>query len=594
MIQFHSVIKGYGGDVLLDSVNFIIGKGEKCGLVGRNGSGKSTIMRLIVKEESEDSGTISMPKNYRLGYLGQYVSFSQETIVQEAALGLPKEQQDHTYIAETILSGLGFSEEEMENHPSTLSGGYHLRLHLAKVLVSDPDCLLLDEPTNYLDIVSIRWLQEFLISWRKEFLLITHDRAFMDAVTTHTLGIQRQQVRKIGGKTEDFFAQILQEEEVYEKTRLNLEKKRHHMEDYIRRFGAKASKATQAQSRAKAIERLPTLEQLAQIHDLDFTFTEASFAGKQMIEAENLTFHYTPEKPIIHECSLAIEKGEIIAIIGKNGRGKSTLLKLLAEELTPLQGQIHASFNLAIGYFGQTNIDRLNLHLTIEEEIARANPSLKYSEVRRVCGIMMFSGDRAKKRISVLSGGERSRVLLGKIIATPCNLLFLDEPTHHLDMESVEALIWAIKEFQGAVVIVTHSEDILQQIPLTKIVHCTRLGQKITLGDYTDFILAGGWEEEKTSKKKTKKPKENEKPSVLEKKQQIKPLHTEIKRLEHLIIQLEGELKEIDKQLLAAIESGNGKEISALSVKRSEIQEAVEKNFENLDLKTKQVQVFEE
>lgn len=285
------------------------------------------------------------------------------------------------------------------------------------------------------------------------------------------------------------------QEEVHERTRVNLEKKRSQAQEFIDRFGAKATKAAQAQSRQKMLQRVPVLEKLKAIYQLDFHFNEAPFFGKTMLDAQQLSFAYPPvEGPLlIDQLSLSIENREKIAIIGKNGRGKSTLLRLLAGELVPLAGSLKRADPVRIGYFGQTNIDRLHPQHTIEEEIGTANRALTRTEVKGICGLMMFSGDQANKRTSILSGGEKSRVLLGKILATPCNLLLLDEPTHHLDMESVEALIDALEEFQGAVVLVTHSELILKRLVLDKLVVCHSGRQELFCGSYVEFLERDGW-----------------------------------------------------------------------------------------------------
>jgi ATP-binding cassette subfamily F protein 3 len=549
MIQLDDVSLFLSGDPLFEKVSFSLQKGERCGLVGRNGSGKSTLLRLIVKEIEPDRGAISIPKNYRLGYLQQHIRFTKDTLLEEAALGLPEEEKEDLYKAEKILFGLGFTEEDLEKSPSQFSCGYHLRLHLAKVLISNPDCLLLDEPTNYLDILSIRWLENFLKRWKGEFILISHDREFMDSVCTHTLGIHRKKIRKIKGSTIQFFEQILLEEEVHEKTRLNLEKKHAKAMQFVERFGAKATKAAQAQSRLKMIAREPVLEKLNAIANLSFNFHEAPFPGKKMLEVKNLEFSYTDER-LIHDFSLSIEKGQRLAIIGKNGRGKSTLLRLLIGDLTPKKGTLDFSDNLRIGYFGQTHIQHLLPKHTIEEEIALSNPKLNYTEVKGIAGLMMFSGDSSLKKISVLSGGEKSRVLLGKILAKSCNLLLLDEPTHHLDIESIEALIDALEEFSGSVVIVTHSELILRRLALDQIVICEEAKQKVFFGDYDLFLEKMGWEEEKKS---VPLPK----PVIVSEKKKVstssKQFEKKIRECEEKIIVLEEE----QARAQAILEKGN-------------------------------------
>ncbi len=564
MIQVDDLCLAYSGDPVLENVSFTVSEGERCGLIGRNGSGKTTLMRLLVGQENPDKGVISFSKGYKLGYLDQHIRFSRPTVIEEACMGLPPEERDASYKAEKILFGLGFKEEEMDIPPEQMSGGYQLRLHLTKVLLSEPDCLLLDEPTNYLDILSIRFLMRFLQQWKGELILISHDREFMDSVTTHTLGVHRKKVRKFKGGTTHFFEQIVQEEEIYERTRINLEKKKAHLQSFVDRFGAKASKAAQAQGRQKMIDRIPALEQLKALYGLNFNFHERPFPGIKMLEVKQIAFAYEQERPIISDLSLAIEKGERIAIIGKNGYGKSTLLRLIAGDLSPETGEVRLSEQTAIGYFGQTNIQRLKSSATIEEEIADANSAMNYTEMKRICGLMMFSGDTAKKKISVLSGGEKSRVLLGKILARPCNLLLLDEPTHHLDVESIEALIDALEEFEGAVVIVTHSELILKRLQLHKLVVCHVGRQEIFNGTYEEFLEKVGWEEEGVKEKKK---------DVASEKDERKRKHEELMAERALQRSRENELKKVEKAI-KALEELQAKEnqllIEATQVSNSE------------------------
>lgn len=541
-------------------------------MIGRNGSGKSTLFRLIAGKEMPDQGTIILPRGYRIGVLEQQIHFSQPTVLQEAALGLPGEEKDCLYKVEHLLFGLGLSRDALQSSPQELSGGYQLRVQLAKVLVSNPDCLLLDEPTNYLDILSIRFLARFLQNWKGEMILISHDLEFLDETTTHMMAIHRHKIFKIQGKSEDLFQIIAKEEETYEQTRKNLEKKRAHLQSYIERFGAKATKAAQAQSKSKMIERLPSLEKLKDLHQLDFVFNEVPFYGKKMMEAVDLSFSYC-DQPLIENLSLMIEKGDRIAIIGKNGYGKSTILKLLAQEITPLQGRFFCSEAVKIGYFGQTSIERLHPDLRIEEEIFDANPDLNATQIRSICGLMMFGGDLAKKPVSVLSGGEKSRVLLGKIIARPCNLLLLDEPTHHLDIESIEALIDAIEQFHGAAIIVTHSEWMLRRIPFNKMVVCHHRKQEFFLGGYDDFLSQVGWTEETASSKKKETPTQSQ-PAM------SKPSKAAIKKCEDQIILLEKSLAKHNEELAATSQRGDGNEIRKLLAIIEEEQKQIDALYE--------------
>jgi len=549
MIQADNLKLAYGAQEVLNGASFSLQSGERCGLIGRNGSGKSTLFRLIVGDEEPDQGRIILPKGYRLGVLQQQIRFTKPTILEEAALGLREPQ--NLYQVEAILFGLGFNEELMDQSPHMLSGGYQLRVQLAKVLASEPDCLLLDEPTNYLDILSIRFLSKFLQQWKGEMILISHDLQFLDEATTHMMAIDHQDVYKIKGKSSDIFHLIAEEQTRHEQVRQNLEKKKAHLQGFIERFGAKATKATQAQSKRKMLEKLPDLEKLKNLAQLDFNFRQVPFNGRKLLEAKGIKFSY--DTPLIDHFSLSIEKGDRIAIIGKNGYGKSTLLKLLTQELAPIEGSLSVSQATKIGYFGQTHIDRLNPNLKIEDEISSANTDLNFTQVRSICGLMMFSGDLAKKAISVLSGGEKSRVLLGKIIASPCNLLLLDEPTHHLDIESIEALIDAIDEFEGSVVIVTHSEWVLRRIPFNKLIVCHKEKQEEFLGTYDEFLSQVGWQEEGE-----KEPKKKAKPT------QKKSNKSEIKKCEDQIVLLEANLQKNNEKLASIAHTNKYDEIKAL------------------------------
>jgi len=290
MITVENLTKSYGRRVLLDGVGFSLGRGERTGLVGRNGHGKTTLLRLIIGEEQPDEGKVVLPRNYRMGYVTQNLSFTADSAVLEGCLGLPEDHRDESWQVEKILSGLGFGREQMDAPPRALSGGFQVRLNLAKVLVSDPDLLLLDEPTNYLDIASIRWLTRFLNAWKKELMLITHDRGFMDNVCTHILGIHRSRLRKIQGNTGKYYDQIARDEEIYEKTRVNEEKKRKEVELFISRFRAKARLANMVQSRIKTLEKQGRKERLEHIRELELSFNEAPFTAKYMLDARELSF----------------------------------------------------------------------------------------------------------------------------------------------------------------------------------------------------------------------------------------------------------------------------------------------------------------
>jgi ATP-binding cassette subfamily F protein 3 len=353
------------------------------------------------------------------------------------------------------------------------------------------------------------------------------------------------------------------------------------LQSFVDRFGASASKAALAQSKQKMIEREPVLEKLNAMSELSFAFQEAPFPGKKMLDAKHLQFSYTDE-PLIEDFSMEIEKGERIAIIGKNGRGKSTLLRLLGGDLTPLEGELELSDNTRIGYFGQTHVDRLDGKHMIEEEIALANPYLNYTEIKGIAGAMMFSGTLSAKKISVLSGGERSRVLLGKIVARPCNLLLLDEPTHHLDIESIEALIDALEDFGGSVVMVTHSELILRRLALDKIVLCEEAQQTVFLGNYDEFLEKVGWDEKKKAPPKAPQPnvRKERAEEVAKKASIIKPIENQIQDCEQKIMALEEEQKKsfgATSPEIVKLQGIRQKQIEQLETQLYELYELLEK-----------------
>lgn len=602
MIQLVNLKKGFGTQVLFDDVTITLGRGERVGLVGRNGTGKTTLFKILLNEESPDGGNVIFPRNYFIGTLKQHLVFTKPTIVEECVTALRGENAAfEQYKVEKMLLGLGFKTSDFDRPPSDFSGGYQIRLNLAKVLVADPDCLLLDEPTNYLDIVSMRWLARFLREYKGELVLITHDRGFMDEVTTHTMGIYRQKVFKIPGSTEKYFEQILLEEENYEKTRQNTDKKRKDLEDFVNRFKAKASKATQAQSKMKLLEKMPKMEALTMMSTLDFEFNHTECPGKVLLETKDLSFGYS-EESLISGLSFPVLKNDKIAIIGKNGKGKSTLLNLLAGELTPREGEVSKNVNLLLGHFGQTNINRLSLDSTIEEEILSANPMMGVQRARSIAGVMMFSGDLAQKKIKVLSGGERARVLLGKLLAKPSNLLLLDEPTNHLDQESVDALSLELQTYPGAVIIVTHSEAMLRKVA-TKLVVFHHNKVEFLQENYDTFLEKIGWEDEDGSGdgkgKNVDKPKRADikrlrSDLIIERGREINPLKKKMESLEKEIMKLEEEQAVLEAKVLELVSSGDSKKIQENSQRLGTINKRVEEAFEELtDINLKHDEIFQ-
>jgi ATP-binding cassette subfamily F protein 3 len=592
MVKAVNLSKSFGIQLLFDNVSFSINPKERVGLVGRNGHGKTTLFRIIIGEEQADSGEITVPRNYRIGYVTQQLLFAEQTVLAEACRGLPEHLHGETWMAEKILSGLGFSREDMQRSTSEFSGGYQVRLGLARVLVSEPDLLLLDEPTNYLDIVSIRWLEKFLRQWKSELIVITHDRAFMDNVTTHTMGIHRKNIRKIKGRTDKYYEQILKEEEIYEKTRVNDEKKRKETELYISRFRAKARLAGMVQSRIKALEKQEKLDRLEKIKTLDFSFSYKPFPARVPMSVESLSFSYTGED-LIKNFSITVVKDDRICVIGKNGKGKTTLLRLLAGELAPNGGVLQTHGDVNIGHFAQTNTLRLNGSYTVEEEIM--STGCDRQRARDIAGAMMFEGDMALKKIDVISGGEKSRVLLGKILAQKSNLLLLDEPTNHLDMESSDALLAAIDEFEGAVVIVTHNEMFLHTLA-NRFVVFQGGGVTVFEGSYQNFLDKVGWEDEREAGGQTpggrgtdrdginRKDLRKMRADILARKSKtVTPLKARIAVLESEIDAKEKHLSSLNSEIIAASGAGEGDKISRLSKEIHQTRSEVDSLFDELE-----------
>ena len=588
MITFNNILKSYGTQVLFENVTFNINKREKIGLVGRNGYGKTTLLKMITGEEEPDSGKLVIPNNYKIGFLRQHISFRKDSVIEEAIVCGQDGEPPERWKAEKVLAGLGFSDEMMNIHPADLSGGYQIRIMLAKLLLTEPDMLLLDEPTNYLDILSIRWLRNFLTDWQGELVLITHDKEFMDSIITHTVGIHRKRICKVAGGTEKFYSQILKDEEIYEKTRINDEQKRKELEEYITRFRAKARLAGLVQSRKKTLDKMTKKNQLEKIKNLEFSFRYKPVAAKHIMHCNNITFGYSDDKPLIKDLSLIVGNKDKIGVIGKNGRGKSTLLKILAGEIMPQAGSVLMHNGSVNGCFTQTNISSLDINKTIEEEIQSVSDDLDRTSVRNICGAMLFPQDEALKKISVLSGGEKSRVMLGKIIATPVNILMLDEPTNHLDMDSCDALTEALNDFNGAVIVVTHNEMLLRMVATRLIVFQSEY-PFVFEGSYDEFIEKIGWTDE-TPKKKPSGNKINKKDIRrlrselnVEKNKTLKPLNEKIYAIEENICNMEAEISSLNDKAIELANKGGGKTIADLQIRISYLKKEIDLNFDELE-----------
>jgi len=593
MIQLTNLSKSFSGESLFKDINLRISSNQKIGLIGRNGSGKSTLFKIILDEESHDSGDVSIPKNYKIGTLRQHLKFDKPTVREECSQVLSEDEQYNFYKIEKILFGLGFTTEDLEKDPLSFSGGFQIRINLAKLLATEPNMLLLDEPTNYLDILSLRWLKRFIQKFEGEVILITHDREFMDAVTTHTMGIQRKSLQIIQGGTKKYYETLSMQDETYEKTRQNQEKKRKELEDFVARNKARASTASLAQSKAKMLEKMEDMDSLENEANLAFNFSYRETPAKIILRAEELGFGYREDEPLFQNLSFVLENGKTLAIIGKNGKGKSTLLNYIAGELPKQQGEVKLHPSTTLAHFGQTNIERLNSMNTISDEISSVDKMLGIAQVRGICGTMMFSGELADKKISVLSGGERSRVMLGKIIATKTNLLLLDEPTNHLDMQSIESLCQAIESFEGATIMVTHSEMLLRRLANALIIF-HKNGAEYFDGTYDEFLEKIGWEEEATlvsekpkvvkSKLDKKELKKQRTALIQARSKESSAYKKELEFCEERIMELEELLEEQNEKLIEASNSSDNNGMIEHSQNIGKLQIEIDELFVRLEV----------
>jgi len=532
------------------------------------------------------------------------LDFSHDTILTEAISALPETDKDHHWKAEKILAGLGFQQTEFQRHPKEFSGGFQVRLNLAKALIAEPDLLLLDEPTNFLDITSIRWIERFLNNWTHEIMLITHDRSFMDNLVTHTMGIHRRKVRKIEGDTTKYYDQIALDEEVYEKTRMKDDRRRKEIEQFISRFRAKARQANLVQSRIKTLQKMEKKQKLEKLKLLDFSFNSSPFQARHLLNARHVNFSYEAERPLIRDFNINVAAGERICVVGPNGRGKSTLLRLLAGELPPNTGQIKYHPAVSKGYFAQSSIKTLVDRRTVIDEIMISSPDGDRQRARNVCGAMMFSGDDALKKIQVLSGGEKSRVMLGKLLVSPTNLLLLDEPTNHLDMESCDALLAAIDNFEGTVIMVTHNEMFLHAIAQRLIVFQND-GIDVFGGNYQQFLEKSGWLEESgmhrnlqqpsiktpAAPKLTRKELRRQRSEIISRRARVvNPIQRRIAAAENEIEKNESELNRLNQSMQRAAQNQEGAKIAEISQAIHLCQQAIDRLFEQLEELTRDLE----
>lgn len=459
MISIEHLSIEFSSRPILDDISFLINKKDRIALVGKNGAGKTTLLRLIAGEYSPTAGTIARDGELRIGYLPQVMLFQDNRcLMDEVCQG----NDDPRFIAEAdrTIIGLGFERKDFSRPCSEFSGGWRMRIELAKILLAHPDLLLLDEPTNHLDIESIQWLEDFLKCSPSAVLLVSHDRAFLDNVTTRTIEITLGRIYDYSVPYSQFVKLRQERHEQQVRAYLNQQKMIEETEDFIERFRYKATKAVQVQSRIKQLEKLERLEvDLEDTSRLNLRFPPAPRSGDFPVIIEDLEKSF-PQKTVISGVNLTIRRGEKVAFVGKNGEGKTTLVRCIMGQLDYL-GSLKIGHNVRIGYFAQNQASLLDENLTVFQTIDYVAVGDIRTKIRDILGAFMFGGEASDKKVKVLSGGERSRLAMIRLLLEPCNLLILDEPTNHLDMQSKDVLKTALKDFDGTIICVSHDRDFL-------------------------------------------------------------------------------------------------------------------------------------
>jgi len=491
MLTIADVSKTYGTRTLFADVSLFIARSDRYGLVGPNGAGKTTLFNLILGEETPDSGTIEWERGADFGFLPQESApVADETIIQIATSGkklVPEDDHDYDIDwtleprAKKILAGLGFREGDSDKLAKTFSGGWVMRAHLARLLVAEPSLLLLDEPTNHLDLEALLWFQDYLTRYPGGLVVISHDRAFLNALCTGILELRAGTLNRYTGNYDDYMAEKEARKEQQAAAFKNQQREIAHLQRFVDRFGAKASMASRAKSKEKQIERLEAVavdepqDDLKRIH---FKFPKPPRSGLKVVELEHVQQAYG-DHVVYRDLNFTAERGQRIVLVGPNGAGKSTLLKILADVVPIQDGTRELGSNVVPGYFAQNRLDNLHAQATVVEnvmELRTNEDQLTEQQARAILGAFLFRKDDVHKKVSVLSGGEKSRLALARLLVKPPNLLLMDEPTTHLDIASIDALVGALQEFDGTFIFISHDVYFIRALAQSVLhVHSGRL-----------------------------------------------------------------------------------------------------------------------
>ena len=533
MLHFSNITKHLGGRTLYKSASFQANPGDKVGLVGPNGAGKSTIFRILVGLDGVDEGQVSMPAKTVVGYFSQDVAeMSGRTVLQEVLdgagkvaqlaesiaqmeerLGQDMDEEEMTKLlerygdvrdefealggyevevrAQTVLTGLGIPVEDHQRAVETFSGGWKMRIALARILTLQPDLLLMDEPTNHLDLESIVWLEDWLKTYPGTMILTSHDREFMNRIVTRIIEVNLGQLTVYGGNY-DYYEK---ERDLRAEQTLASHKRQQDMlakeEEFIARFKARASHAAQVQSRVKKLDKIERIEIPDEQRAVKFEFPPPPRSGEEVVQIKQVgkVWKQTDgrEKRVLQGVDTVVRRLNKVAVVGVNGAGKSTLLKMLSGQTDPTEGRALIGASVEMGYFSQNSLDLLDPNLTVFEQVYASMPTATIGQVRTLLGAFLFSGDDADKKISILSGGEKSRVVLAMILARPVNFLVLDEPTNHLDLRSREILMDSLAGFEGTVVLVSHDRHFLKMVS-NRVFHIENGQMRVFEGGYQEFL----------------------------------------------------------------------------------------------------------
>ncbi len=629
MISINDLTFLIGSRALYEEANWHIKPGERCGLIGANGTGKSTLLKIIVGEYQPSSGSVSMAKDLKIGYLNQdLLSYdSHHSILHVAMEAFERQNQLHDeievllkkletdyseevlnklsdkqlefealdgysieYRANEILAGLGFSSEDQHRPLNTFSGGWRMRVMLAKILLQTPDILLLDEPTNHMDLPSIKWLETYLNNFEGAIVIVSHDRYFLDKIVNRIVESRKGKLTIYSGNYTFYIEEKSLRGEIQKGEFKNQQAKIKQEERLIERFRAKASKAKMAQSRMKALDKMDRVEDVDDDNpSVNFRFKFSKPSGRHVIRIEEAYKSY-PAIDILNNADGVIEKGDKIALIGANGKGKSTLLRMIAGT-EDFKGKCEIGHNVTTTFFAQHQLESLHLDNTILEELQSFAPKHSDTEIRSILGCFLFTGDDVFKKIRVLSGGEKSRVALAKSLTTDSNFLILDEPTNHLDIQSVNILIQALQQYEGTLIAVSHDRYFLDNVA-NKIWFIEDQNIQEYPGTYEEYEEwqtkrlktgdQGGIKPAKANKPKKEEPKPSE---IEEKKKQLKKLNQNLQTLEEDIAEKEKSVKILEAEIAKEDVYSNPtklKEVNERYAKAKEVLGAVQLQWEEL------------